>query len=220
MEFLPIIPNKFYQIINILSIGIIFPGIIAVHCSAGLGRTGTLLLILLLKEAYDQLNIIEPIQILKSMRECRAGLVDSFDQFKLALLTFYEDLFGEIGSMNMSDFEKNWTLYFQEADVLYMRLIKQPFNHEYNYGKNHISMNRNPSLLPCDPYLVLFDNVELKDNPNYLNAIMIDVDDILSSIIVTEHPMNSTIHNFWKMIFLKNCSHLFLLNCPKNSQVS
>lgn len=53
-----------------------------VHCSAGIGRTGTFLLIytgLVHKGKYD------PVAVLKELRSQRPGMVERFEQFKLAV---------------------------------------------------------------------------------------------------------------------------------------
>ncbi|ROT69632.1 putative receptor-type tyrosine-protein phosphatase S-like [Penaeus vannamei] len=69
-------------------------GVAVVHCSAGIGRTGTVLLVLLLLDSLDLKDSIDPVEALARLRDSRARLVESFAQYSLALQILDEILFG------------------------------------------------------------------------------------------------------------------------------
>ncbi|KAB7502755.1 Receptor-type tyrosine-protein phosphatase mu, partial [Armadillidium nasatum] len=191
---------------------------ITIHCSAGIGRTGTVLLVLLLKEFQEASTWIDPISVLRNMRETRAGLVENIQQFNLSLLLLYECIYGKLGSVYTNENDTNWDNNLIECSKLFERLMKQPILHTYSFGENNIDFNRNPAILPSDNQVIFYGKKGTGKNSDYLNSISIDIEDMLNSIIVTEHPLPSTLYNFWKMLFAKKCSYLCMLNFIEPSE--
>lgn len=59
-------------------------GPIVVHCSAGLGRTGTVLLSLFVMDQVSEGQYLDMHEALTALRNARTRLVDNIDQYRFA----------------------------------------------------------------------------------------------------------------------------------------
>ena len=66
----------------------------------------------------------------------------------------------------------------------------------------------------CDKYLVEVINLLDYSTTDYINAVFVDGFCQAKGMIVTEWPMQSTIANFWSMIYDHDCSTVVVLNNP------
>uniref|UniRef100_A0A0K0G327 6-cysteine protein n=1 Tax=Strongyloides venezuelensis TaxID=75913 RepID=A0A0K0G327_STRVS len=73
---------------------------VAIHCSAGIGRTGTLALIMYLIDTINYFPTFDPIARLKCLREHRYLAVQKHNQFVFALLVVFEHYKKEIDEMD------------------------------------------------------------------------------------------------------------------------
>ena len=74
--------------------------------------------------------------------------------------------------------------------------------------------NRNVLVVPPDdsrPYLTSFQSNSTTD---YINAVFVDGFCQAKAMIVTEWPMQSTVANFWSMVYDHDCSTVVVLNNP------
>merc|ERR1719270_2172875 len=74
--------------------------------------------------------------------------------------------------------------------------------------------NRNVLVVPPDdnrPYLTSFQSNSTTD---YINAVFVDGFCQAEAMIVTEWPMQSTVANFWSMVYDHDCSTVVVLNNP------
>lgn len=79
---------------------------IVVHCSAGVGRTGTVILCdINLRMAANE-NCVDLLRTLRNLREQRAKMVDNIQQYKLAHLVVFDFLFGIQTGIPCSEIEK------------------------------------------------------------------------------------------------------------------
>lgn len=65
---------------------------LVVHCHAGVGRAGTFILIHYILNQFKEKNYWYPIEILKKMRERRAGMVQNIEQFNFAMEYICDEL--------------------------------------------------------------------------------------------------------------------------------
>uniref|UniRef100_A0A0K0F184 Ig-like domain-containing protein n=1 Tax=Strongyloides venezuelensis TaxID=75913 RepID=A0A0K0F184_STRVS len=79
---------------------------IAIHCSAGIGRTGTLALIIYLIDTINHFPTFDPIERLRCLREHRYLAVQRFNQFVFALLVVFEHHKKEINDMDSEAYDK------------------------------------------------------------------------------------------------------------------
>uniref|UniRef100_A0A0N5B934 Tyrosine-protein phosphatase domain-containing protein n=1 Tax=Strongyloides papillosus TaxID=174720 RepID=A0A0N5B934_STREA len=79
---------------------------IAIHCSAGVGRTGTLALIIYMIDTIDYFPTFDPVERLRCLREHRYLAVQRFNQFVFALLVVFEHHKNEIIDMDSEAYDK------------------------------------------------------------------------------------------------------------------
>uniref|UniRef100_A0A0N5C718 Tyrosine-protein phosphatase domain-containing protein n=1 Tax=Strongyloides papillosus TaxID=174720 RepID=A0A0N5C718_STREA len=83
---------------------------VVIHCSAGIGRTGTLALIMYLIDTINYFPTFDPITRLKCLREHRYLAVQKHNQFVFALLVVFEHYKKEIDEMDAEAYEKFMTM--------------------------------------------------------------------------------------------------------------
>uniref|UniRef100_A0A0N5BKT6 Tyrosine-protein phosphatase domain-containing protein n=1 Tax=Strongyloides papillosus TaxID=174720 RepID=A0A0N5BKT6_STREA len=79
---------------------------VAIHCSAGIGRTGTLALIMYLIDTINYFPTFDPITRLKCLREHRYLAIQKHNQFVFALLVVFEHYKKEIDEMDDGAYER------------------------------------------------------------------------------------------------------------------
>ena len=77
----PEFPAQFLALLERIPSADVRKGPIIAHCSAGLGRTGCLLLALAMLKRANKSMSMEPVELLKSMRAARPGLIQSEEQY-------------------------------------------------------------------------------------------------------------------------------------------
>ncbi|XP_065921950.1 receptor-type tyrosine-protein phosphatase mu isoform X1 [Magallana gigas] len=75
-----------------------------VHCSAGIGRTGTYIAIDALHKEVQQENKINIAEYVKKMREKRMNMVQTYEQYRTVFLTLYEMYKAPATVQNTSEF--------------------------------------------------------------------------------------------------------------------
>lgn len=167
-------------------------GPIVVHCSAGVGRTGTYIVVdTMLKKIREQHSLNIP-SFLKHIRQQRNFLVQTEEQFifiydvlleAIQLLTIgYQDL--ELTEENF-DYTIQMLDYFDKDSNL-TRLDKQfqlivnankTFNHQFSFGQmeENLGKNRTQAILPLNSCRVILSNDRKQAGGEYINASYIHV---------------------------------------------
>ncbi|XP_042242748.1 receptor-type tyrosine-protein phosphatase U-like [Homarus americanus] len=189
-------------------------GGMVVHCSAGIGRTGTVLQVLLLHEMLMVQGSMDPLEVLQRLRECRARLVENVAQYNLSLQIFDEVMYGSNTSIVSINFpqqledclKKNHNLY-QRAKALPSGLTFGATSQaEYHY------LNRNPTILPSVSQRIFLSMENGETLSQYINAIRVNGLDHPNEMVVTEHPLPTTLTKFWRLVVEKKCMSVVLIN--------
>uniref|UniRef100_A0A0K0E0N0 Protein-tyrosine-phosphatase n=1 Tax=Strongyloides stercoralis TaxID=6248 RepID=A0A0K0E0N0_STRER len=90
---------------------------IVIHCSAGIGRTGTLALIIYMIDVIKSKESFDPIKCLAKIRQHRCKAVQTTPQFVYALSILYEHFKGQIDKMDNKAYENFMSL----ADDVYYK---------------------------------------------------------------------------------------------------
>ncbi|KAK2168482.1 hypothetical protein LSH36_16g01010 [Paralvinella palmiformis] len=192
---------------------------ILVHCSAGIGRTGTYIALDYLLEQADAEGIVDITTCVHLMRTQRTSLVQTLPQYLFlyeALYHYY--LFGYTSislrkyRQQLEDVTRYSSLpvqllkYFEALD--FTRPI-QTSNPDGKKPENR-TKNRDMNIIPddhCRPYIVTVTDY---DN-NYINAVTVDMHRKRDAVIVTQVPLPNTINDFWSLVLDQDCDLILLL---------
>ena len=134
-----------------------------VHCSAGIGRTGTVLFDLL---CYDNLNYhrkVDIFEVLCQMRNGRARLVENRQQFNLCLKLLDELVFGFTTIVTAPELPQKLPELLAGSSDLYEHLAALPSNLDYSDAirEQNSQFNRSSSVLPSNTHSVFIAVSEL-----------------------------------------------------------
>ena len=151
----------------------IFSGCMICHCSDGIGRTGTILMVLILKEMLNRESEIDAIEVLREIRNGRGKLVEDIVQFNFAIQVFEEVVFGSRTNATVDEFIMNFKETMAESREMYSRVQNVPSHTTYAYsgGEQISKLNRNQHILPPDQNMIYLD-INTKEEVYYYYYII------------------------------------------------
>eukprot|EP00057_Strongylocentrotus_purpuratus_P011984 XP_011666458.1 PREDICTED: receptor-type tyrosine-protein phosphatase epsilon [Strongylocentrotus purpuratus] len=196
---------------------------IVVHCSAGVGRTGTYIVIDAMLDMMKHEKQVDIYNFIHDIRQQRNTLVQSFVQyFFIHMALLEEHLFGHSDVAmpdfpayyqqlsNKSDFDDDLTkleVEFRRACKLGVNGTDQTFaNIDQNKDKNRIG-----HILPFDKNVVKLERLIGEEFSDYINASFITGYQRKNMYIATQGPLPNTIADFWRMIWESQTSTIVML---------
>ncbi|XP_064386224.1 receptor-type tyrosine-protein phosphatase alpha-like [Halichondria panicea] len=193
-------------------------GPILIHCSAGVGRTGTYIAI---DNVLDQISVDGLIDIsgtiIKS-RNQRMKLVQTQDQYVFIHDAILEsvtcgdtqisagDLRRQIQKMSsvlpgkpISDFQYQFQILEQVTPN--PKEVRSPI------AVKNAARNRNMDYLPPETSRVILKG----EQPDYIHAVFAHGYKHQKAYIIAQNPLDSTVRNFWKVIFERKCAAVVML---------
>uniref|UniRef100_A0A336LNK0 protein-tyrosine-phosphatase n=1 Tax=Culicoides sonorensis TaxID=179676 RepID=A0A336LNK0_CULSO len=187
-------------------------GPIVVHCSAGVGRTGTYIVLdAMLKQIEDQ-NLINIFGFLRHIRKQRNFLVQTEDQY-----IFIHDALSEAITCGETTLKRN--------DILKMTTEHEIIEHQFSLITSfkpkdinmmsaaktvNLSKNRG-NLVPLECSRVHLTPKPGQEGSDYINASWLHGFRRLKDFIVTQHPLTHTKKDFWQMVWDHNIQTIVLL---------
>ena len=125
-----------------------------VHCSAGIGRTGTVLFCLICYDHLSNWQRVDIFQVIRNLREDRGRLIENQAQFNLCLRLLDEILFGYISHFPISDMKSKLLDFSDEASESFRRLQRLPNVFSFTTAMENMSENRNLDIVAPDSFRV------------------------------------------------------------------
>ncbi|XP_066911356.1 receptor-type tyrosine-protein phosphatase epsilon-like [Clytia hemisphaerica] len=197
------------------------PGPPIIHCSAGVGRTGTYIMLDSLMRRFDHTKDVEVFSSLKKLRKQRNYLVQQECQYIFVHDTILDYMMSGSTLIPVETLEEtvNSKEFFQQIDHQWNILEKQKISphlqvlchRPYNTNKN-----RDHNVVPVDSHRVRISVRSAIEGTDYINASFFDSYHHRNSYIVTQHPLTNTLEDFWRMIWEHNS--LIVINLTQHEE--
>ncbi|XP_060082094.1 receptor-type tyrosine-protein phosphatase T-like [Ylistrum balloti] len=194
-------------------------GPMVVHCSAGVGRTGTFIALDALSEQGRKTGHVTIHLFVEYMRRCRPRMVQTLDQYMFLYNILMEKFLCSSSLVEAESLRETWKLnsggvHEQKIREEFERL--QEFRPRYSgekymaAHKKENSSKNGTTVLPVDTYRVKLDSSE----NDYINAVTMPNLGSKSGYIVTEIPLSTSKANFWQMIHEQKCNVIVSFDQP------
>ena len=196
---------------------------ILVHCSAGVGRTGTFITLFNLRAAILRRQPISIYHLVHEMREHRPHMVQTYRQYKFIYLAVLELLL-ENTSIPADEFSSTYQNYLQSDQTGYVSVFFQQFS-ELNYqceksfeyatdiGEDNEEKNPIPNILPYDNNRVVIYSPYF--DCEYINASYHEN----NLFITTQHPTENTLLDFLQMIYQTEATLVVMLTTWNGAKI-
>nr|XP_022315948.1 receptor-type tyrosine-protein phosphatase kappa-like isoform X2 [Crassostrea virginica] len=195
-----------------------------VHCSAGVGRTGTYIAVDVNLEQAKHEGLIDVHNFVQLMRTQRVNMVQTLEQYIFVYDVLLEALICGDTTMaaatfpvtlsEMLEYDQSIGKTKLEEQFEVLNLISSTIEKEDTtvaLKPENIFKNRDKNVIPanrCRPYLV----TPVEDYNNYINAVFLNGYRRKDAFIVTQMPLPNTAVDFWRMIYDQNSYCIVMLN--------
>ncbi|XP_052373402.1 receptor-type tyrosine-protein phosphatase epsilon-like isoform X4 [Oncorhynchus keta] len=220
VPFSPIGMLKFLK--KVKTVNSSFAGPIVVHCSAGVGRTGTFIVIDGVIDMMHREQKIDVFGFVSKIRDQRSQLVQTDIQYSFiyqALLEYY--LYGDT-ELDVSSLEghlhklHNTHAPFDRVGLeeefkklTNMRIMKE--NMRMGNLPANMKKNRVLQIIPYDFNRVIMSMRRGQEFTDYINASFIDGYRQKDYFIATQGPLSHTVEDYWRMAWEWKCHSVVML---------
>ncbi|XP_038066690.1 tyrosine-protein phosphatase 99A-like [Patiria miniata] len=201
------------------------PGRTLVHCSAGVGRTGTFIALDAMQQQMAREGQVDVLGFIYQMRQNRIKMVQTPEQYKFIFDALLAASVTGDTTYSVADFRQKLTALkkkdkgaketgLQKQFATLMQLSERRGKVKNMSGQlpENNDKNRYPDFIPSDrsrPYL--FTSVQ-EDETNYINATFLPGYRKKSMYIGTQMPMPNTVTDFWRLMYDHKATSIVMLN--------
>ncbi|XP_063397974.1 receptor-type tyrosine-protein phosphatase alpha-like isoform X2 [Mytilus trossulus] len=198
-------------------------GPLLVHCSAGIGRTGTYIALDALLEEGRTTGFVDIFKFLKKMRYSRMNMIQTSNQYVCLHYALLEAFTMKDTKIRKDEFSQVWQSIRTDQKALNHQRLNKEFKmlnatkddqnqNQYNAAMSttNLAKNRNKDVLPMDDkrvYLVSYG----KGRSDYINAVQVPSYTKFVGYITTQLPLPDTKLDFWTMIRDHSSSTIVLI---------
>ncbi|XP_049651200.1 receptor-type tyrosine-protein phosphatase kappa-like isoform X6 [Accipiter gentilis] len=201
-------------------------GPVLVHCSAGIGRTGTFIALDFLLKMGKAEGKVDVFHCVQRLREQRVSMVQTKEQYTFLYEVLLEGLL--CGSTGVP--VENITSYvhhLREAETSrHNNVLEKEFKALQKFSElfqllpcreaekpSNQPKNRKPGILPADSCRpILMSSLNADGSPGYINAVFASTYTQEDRLIVTQLPFLTTLVDFWALVWDYTCTSVVVLN--------
>ncbi|XP_071838116.1 uncharacterized protein [Apostichopus japonicus] len=188
---------------------------LVVHCSAGIGRTGTFIGLYTLIDFLNGSEKIDVFGYVQEMRENRIDMIQRPTQYVFLHECLLEEyLTGKTWITTESiialSLDQNKKKIFKQLKV-HSELDSRDTNHT-SCPPTEPERVRFPDATPVSNKLLFARSIGKMHADGYINAFEVDSYSRRQGFIVTQSPLPNTVEDFWRLVFDWKCSLIVMLN--------
>ncbi|XP_061165547.1 receptor-type tyrosine-protein phosphatase epsilon-like [Saccostrea echinata] len=180
-----------------------------VHCSAGIGRTGTYIAIDALNQIGRKTGKVNVAEYVKKMRENRMNMVQTYEQYITIFLALNEIYKSPVNVNTIEEFTKkahslsmdkpaNQSKLHKEFQLL-MKVRPTYADSDYKIAIEGCGGAHTNSILPLDKYSVHLSSV-VSNRGSFINAIYVPSYTNSRAFIVTQYPPTEDAVDFLRLL--------------------
>ncbi|XP_078656418.1 receptor-type tyrosine-protein phosphatase epsilon-like [Branchiostoma floridae x Branchiostoma belcheri] len=209
-------------------------GAIIVHCSAGVGRTGTFIMLDMMMEMFKEEELVDIFNSVNQLREQRINMVQTSEQY----IFIYDALLEAIVCGDTAVPSDQFRFRFQtlrkkprtgEPSELMIQFIAlrsltpiiNPKECRDGRAPENRNKNRRSDDLPSDRARPFLMSPSDETGTNYINAAFINGYKQRDVYIATQAPLPNTVLDMWRLVYDYRISSVIILNdmddptCPR-----
>ncbi|XP_046542684.1 uncharacterized protein LOC124253012 [Haliotis rubra] len=190
---------------------------VVVHCSTGVGRTGTFIALEALVERARQEGVVDVNDFVLKMCADRVSMVQTKEQYLFLHQVVLEALYSDMTQMTLATFESQFSADNLEiASASEEAILKKEWEKlnelkdEWNASETKGALlpenrrkNRSKDILPADKYRPLL-TLPVAESNDYINGVFVPTETRQKCLLATQLPLSSTVVDFWRMVFDHN----------------
>ncbi|XP_073418293.1 receptor-type tyrosine-protein phosphatase T-like [Dendrobates tinctorius] len=201
-------------------------GPVIVHCSAGIGRTGTFVALDILLKMAQAVRKVNVFGCVLRLRKSRMNMVQNKEQYAFLYDVLLETLLCGTTSVQVPDMGRQlshmtrrdprtgmdgYDRQFQALEEITQ--VYQIYQCKEAKKPENQRKNRNPRILPGDHFRpILFSALAQHGAPGYINAVFVNSNSLDDVVIVTQLPMKETLVDFWSLVWDYKCTSVVMMH--------
>ncbi|XP_061165548.1 receptor-type tyrosine-protein phosphatase epsilon-like [Saccostrea echinata] len=180
-----------------------------VHCSAGIGRTGTYIALDVLNQIGRKTGKVNVAEFVKKMRENRMNMVQTYEQYITIFLALNEIYKSPVNVKTIEEFTEkaqsitmnkpaNQSKLHKEFQLL-MKVRPTYTDSDYKLAKEGCDGAHTNGILPLDKFIVHLSSVVSKRG-SFINAIYVPSYTNSRGFIVTQYPSTEEVVDFLSLL--------------------
>ncbi|XP_052764664.1 receptor-type tyrosine-protein phosphatase kappa-like isoform X2 [Mya arenaria] len=184
-----------------------------VHCSAGIGRTGTYIALDILTKEGNSNKAVEIPGCIINMRQNRPNMVQTAEQYEFLHLALVHTLTFNCEQIPGKQFQ-DYMIETSKGDLIrqFNKITDSPHVHAdgeilaIERNKSETGKNRSGADIPGDEYRPrLYLGIRYGDS-DYVNAVFVHAFQAKRKYIVAQSPMPNTVQDFLTLAYQEHCS--------------
>ncbi|XP_052764640.1 receptor-type tyrosine-protein phosphatase kappa-like [Mya arenaria] len=184
-----------------------------VHCSAGIGRTGTYIALDILTKEGNSNKAVEIPGCIMTMRQNRPNMVQTTEQYEFLHLALVHTLSFNCEQIPEKQFQ-DYMIETSKGDLIrqFKKIMDTPHVHTDDEivakerNKSEKGKNRSVADIPGDEYRPrLYLGIRHGDS-DYVNAVFAHAFQAKRKYIVAQSPLPNTVQDFLTLAYQENCS--------------